>query len=318
MSDKTKGILALIFALTFPVFAFFLHLSQSVAQDTGLTLMGVSLRPTNTPTPTATPTATPTPAGFDANSYCTVAAWWDFSDTTKVLEAAADPAEDTDGIQFVTTKGTSPIGGDASQATSGDRPVVAANVQNGLQVARFNGTSHFMQLTTGRDTTNGEADMSFVVVYQKDDNTSSRALFEFQDGGGGHRLKFYHEFNPNQWTVDTKRLDAGSAQNFYSGGGNTTAAATWYIAVGLVNHTGDEMDLWINGVQKINGTFTGDGAWSSTNSAEDPVLGANSLYDSQLFDGDIGEIIICSDLMDTTARDNLETALGTKWNITVS
>lgn len=255
---------------------------------------------------------------FDANTYGTVLGWWDFSDTTVTLEATADPAENADGVQIVTTKGTSPIGGNANQATSGDRPICTTGVQNGLQIARFNGTSHFMQLANGKDTTKNLSACSFACVYSADGTTTSRSLFEFQDGSGGHRLKFYHEFNPNQWTIDTKHADADSAQNFYSGGGNLTAAATWYIAVGIIDLSGNTVKLWINGTQKINGSMSGSGSWSNTDSLENPVIGANNLYDSQLFDGDYGELIIYSGDIGTTNRDNLESALGTKWGITVA
>ena len=317
MSEKSKGLLALLLVVLFPVFAFFLSLSQPQAQDKGLSLSGVSfIAPTNTPT--ATPTATPTSGSFDANSYGTVLAWYDFSDTTVVLEATADPAENADGIQIITTKGTSPIGGNANQATSGDRPVNTTGVQNSLQIGRFNGTTHFMQLANGKDTLKNLSAASFAVVYSADGTTTTRSLFEFQDGSGGHRLKFYHEFNPNQWTIDTKHADADGGQNCYSGGGNLTAAATWYIAVGTIDISGNAVKLWVNGTQKINCTTTGSGSWSNTDSLENPVIGANNLYDSQLFDGDYGELIIYSGDIGDTNRDNLETALGTKWGITVS
>lgn len=275
--------------------------------------------PTRTPTrtPTHTPTVTPTNVPFDLNSYCTVLGWHDFSDATKSLEATGDPAEDGDGIQIVTTKGTSPISGDANQATSGDRPINSTAAQNGLQVGRFNGTSHFLQLANGRDTLKNLSAATFVVVYSADGTTSARSLFEIQGGTGGHRLKLYHEFNPNQWGIDMKRADADSGQNFYSGSGNLPVAQTWYIAVGVIDLSANTVKLWINGTQKINATPTGSGSWSNTDSQENPVIGANSLYDSQLWDGDIGEIGFCSGAMDDTNRNNLETALGTKWGITV-
>lgn len=255
---------------------------------------------------------------FDANTYGTVLGWWDFSDTTVTLEATADPAENADGIQIVTTKGSAPIGGNANQATAGDRPICTTGVQNGLQIARFDGTADFMQLANGKDTLKNLSAATFVCVYSADGTTTTRALFEFQDGSGGHRLKFYHEFNPNQWTIDTKHADADGGQNFYSGGGNLTAAATWYIAVGTIDLSANTVKLWINGTQKINASSTGSGNWSNTDSLENPVIGANSLYDSQLFDGDYGELIIYSGDIGDTNRDALETALGTKWNITVA
>ena len=243
--------------------------------------------------------------------------WYDHSDTAVALEAAADPAEDGDGVQIITVQGTSPVGGNYQQTTSGDRPINTTGVKNGRQVGRYNGTSHFMSMTD-KDLTKNLSAFTFYAVYSKDDNTSTRTIFDFQGGSGGHRIKFYHEFNPNQWTIDTKHADADSGQNFYSGGGNTTAASTWYIAVGIIDLSANTVKLYINGDLKINASATGSGSWSNTDSQEAPTLGANNLYDSQLFDGDIGEVGFCSGAIDDTNRNNLETAAGSRWDITVS
>lgn len=315
MSDRAKGFFALLLVILFPIFAFFLAVSQPQAQDNGLSLLGVSLTSaTNTPTPT--PTATATPSSFNAADYGTVLAWYDMSDTTKVKNVSDTQATNGQVITKVLDKGT--IGGDAT-ATTIIGPVLRTGDQNGLQVAELSGVAgSFFQMDTGKDITKNLTAVTVAIVYKVDAVTASQSLIEFQDNGADHRLKLYHEFNPNQWTIITKHADADSTQDKYSGGGNPVSAATWYVSFWVLDISGNAVKMWANGTSKINTTLTGSGGYSNTDSLESPVIGASDLYGTQLMDGKVGDAVVWSGAMNDTNRDNAETSLGTKWNISVS
>lgn len=254
--------------------------------------------------------------GFNAATYGTVLAWYDFTDSTKVLDNFGASA--TNGVAVDKVVDKSSNGFDARQTSSTSRPTVVTALINGLQGLNFDGANDFLQCPSSRSLIKNLSGITIVSVHNVDTLTASNGVFECETGAA-KRIRLRHLSTDGQWATEIKAQDAGTDDEFYSGGGAPLAIDTWTISIWVIDFSGNTLKVWSNGTQK--GSTVADihssGNLSNTDLAEDPVLYAGDVFASLPFDGQAAQFIIYSGAMNDTNRDLLETALGSLFAITV-
>lgn len=201
-----------------------------------------------------------------------------------VLDSSGSPIT-TDNTAVATWQDQSGSGRNATQSTSGNRPVwrSASNGQNGLPVVSFNGTNSWISsLSSGISSSPFEYYMTFKMA---NTNTNGRIIW-----GAGDRGNF-DATSTAGWDMYNGSLIAGG-----------TRTASWVQATATFN--GSLSTLRINGSQVLSGN-TGTGFPTALS------LGSNGStnWANMLF----AECLVYSVVNSTTNRDAIESYLKSKW-----
>lgn len=213
--------------------------------------------------------------GIEPDEVANLWAWWDFSDASTLYTDTGRTTlvgADGDVIQGVTDKS-----GNGVHLASSTGPTYKTNVQNGLSVARFNGTTQFLGRAAG---SSGFAQPA--------------TLFHVYDRGRPSEAAG----DPRVVVLDGA-LFAGS-----SIGGITTTSGVFFLQTSVAN--GASSSVRIDGAALAAGN-------AGTNGSNNPRImryGASSY-----FAGDVGEIFIYTAVVGTTDRDGLETSRLSKWGL---
>lgn len=230
----------------------------------------------------------------------TTVLWLDASDASTLYNA-------TSGGSLVAANGTIARWQDKSgnarhvtQATSGSRPLRKTSIVNSLDIARFDGTDDLLETAFASF---GTAYCVMSVVMSTNP-TASGGIIVCRSKTAGLPLNPQSAFNGSGnmgWAV---RNDAGTlSQNVISG----LSASVYYLAGGT--RSGNNVTTYLDGTAGTTGTNNVSGVTTTT------VTSVGALYSgtgtpNTFLNGDIGEIIVCSDIAE---REKIEGYLAHKW-----
>jgi len=240
---------------------------------------------------------------FDATQYGTVIAEWDFSASAKVLDGGGAAAGNNSVIATV-----NPLAGAGTltQTVNGNRPILKTNVKNGLSVADFDGTGHWLKIadTVGVNRSN----LTAVIVFKLRDASGS-TLMQFQDNAGSY---FRADLNNTNNSMHlTGYRSGGVGIDRY---GSNLSLDTWYAGLWQYNYGGNTSRAdTADGNTLADAAADGAGASPNIAAVEGSTLGANNIYSSLAANVQIGEVIMYSTALDSTQRSGLFAALEAKW-----
>jgi hypothetical protein len=256
---------------------------------------------TPTPTPTSTPTPTPTPtSGPTATPGVPTSGL--------KLWLKADVGITKDGSNYVSAWADQSGGGlNATQSTSGIKPVYTASVISGKPVVRFDGSNDY--LSFGPLTVNGLTQMTMVLVSSNraDQSGGSNgdynvALILDETGNWG---KVY--LGPFQKTVST-RYGTGQASNFNIYTRPSSIGTGFSTSISVKNGTTEY--LYVNGTSV--GTYTGKlSTIANTSSTGWLGRGGNNTY----FNGDVAEVLIYNRALTDPERQSVQAYLSGKYGL---
>ena len=229
---------------------------------------------------------------FDPNGIAGLSAWYDFSDPASLWEdtARTDPVDvDTDIIKGVTDK--SGDGHHLSEATDG--PTYRTGIQNGLSVARFDGTND--KLTSIN--TLGPLAQPHTIFVVTMITSGAASQFHVLDSSDGNRAAIH---TPNTFQA---ALFAGSTITG-TGSVRDSTARVWTTIT-----NGASSKLYLNG-----GTANATGN-AGSQSFGIPIVGYGN-GGGNLWPGDVHEILIYSGALSLSDINEIGNYLGTKWGIT--
>lgn len=266
--------------------------------------------------------SSPTVAGggggaFNAATYGTVLAWYDMTDSSKVQDNVGATVGNGGAVDRVVDKSSNAL--DARQTSGAARPTVVTSSINGLQALDFNGSTQLLQLPSSTALYKNLTGITIVGVYNGDDFTVAQSFLNIPNPTGIRvRVRHLGGSTDSQMTTRIQAQDAGTDDEFYKGSG-IIVHDTWYIFITVIDFVGNTLKCWYNGTQA--GTTVTDihssGNCSNTNSGDVPTIGSHDQFGAGVFNGQIAEVIIYNGALADGSRDPLETALGTKYSLTV-
>lgn len=268
----------------------------TVSQRPKLTVI-YSSGTTPTPTPTATPTPTtgPTPTSGVPTSGLKI---W----------LKGDVGITKDASNYISTwADQSGNGLNATQGTSGVKPLWVNSVVNGKPVVRFDGSNDY--LSFGPLTVNGLTQMSMILVSSNRADQSGGTYGDFnvalifdETGNWG---KVY--LGPFQKTVST-RYGTGQANNINIYTRPSTIGTGFSTSISIKNGTNEY--LYVNGTSVA--TYTGKlSAIANSSSTGWLGRGGNNTY----FNGDVAEVLIYDRALTDTERQSVQAYLSGKYGL---
>lgn len=219
--------------------------------------------------------------GVEPDDIAGLMVW--FKADAGVEEASADPAEDTDTVQF--WRDQSGNADDASQPTGGIRPTYRTGILNSLPILRF---SDKILEAANAGTTIGTI---FLVVGNVTAGTAP-AVCGVTQSGGATALRIC-TFFPNATTIYS-----GDASELF----------------------GTDFSVRVNG--SLTNTFPGSGAYAvvtirgnstATIDATSFHIGRSHVNDGYV--GDVAEVVVYDSSLGSTDRSNIESYLMTKYGL---
>ncbi len=276
--------------------AWFVDVFSTTQQLTGLTT-----------TATVTDTSGQTLSACDEYNHCTTRTIDSATpggvsaDLQLWLDASAGTSTLTDGAALSTWADQSGYGHDAVQATAASQPTYSAAAFNGNPALTFNGTNTSgAYLQTGLTLTPQNADITILTVAQPSATRYAFVLSQ-QNGTGTGRSIFEYYTN-------------GKTRSWW--GGSSHESSSDYSTSAPMVHTvrltgGSSLDLFQNGA--ANGSFpitaeTATGSW---------LIGTNKQASADFLNGNLAEVLVFSDTLDSSAMAQAETYLALKYGITL-
>lgn len=210
------------------------------------------------------------------------------------FDASSVGGADNDTIQTWTDRFN---GRDATQGTAANRATLKLGVQAGRNVLRFDGTTD-MYAATGQSV--NLKPFSFACAVKPDAaNVLSTVIGPTVNDGIDIRVN-----TSSRWEL----LQAGVAS---IGSSSVNITAAWQVLVVTYDSSG-------NYAFYRNGTAEGSGLNNQTFSASTLRIGHGNDANPERWDGDMGELILCSVLWTAQERGAVTRYLGSKWGITVA
>lgn len=241
------------------------------------------------------------------------ALWLDAADPNTLYDA-------TTGGNLVAAGGTiarwedkSGNGRHATQATSGSRPTRQTAVKNSKDVARFDGSDDFMIPSSSLSLMRNKPEGSIFCVCKLSNGTNSdQTILNISRNGNASQLRLGLQLtippSVQQFRAGARRLDSDAFT------GITSPNNLNFNVIGSVaKYQSGQLFLRINGTQsQTNLPSSGNTSDTDSDAVEIAKIGTNYL------NGDIGEIIVFSNVISDTNRQRVERYLGAKWGITVA
>jgi hypothetical protein len=226
---------------------------------------------------------------FDPLAISGLAAWYDFSDPTKLFVDAGTTPVASNGDLIYQANDKSGNNRHVTQSTSGERPVYTTNAQNFLSAARFNSKSlEISGLTFSKPQT-----LFFVV---KRVGTGEGALI----GTVGQ----WYRFAMNK---------LGSGKAYLMGGAETFSISDTpldsYSVIGCIAKSTGSV-FYLNGA--TNGTVNESTGWLSGSKL---YICATYQDSTQMTDGYVGEVLVYNGELSSGDIGLVNTYLNTKWAI---
>ena len=249
--------------------------------------------------------------GFIPSAFAGLKGWWDKSDIATLFQDAGKTTPVTaDGDVLGAVADKSINGNDELQATTSRKPLYKTNIQNGLSVARFDGTDDEITASLGAFAN----PMSIFVVVYFDLLNQPAGNFDYVlnigDGTvapGANSINAIARWNGGDGDAD-KYYTFNGAAVFK---GPVLTGQTWMIISALHNSSAPFHNMWLNGVSQ---TVEDYGTTIST--AGEVQLGrfgnANPLK------GDVGELVIYDSFLSAGSRIVVQNYLSNKWGIAIA
>jgi hypothetical protein len=262
---------------------------------------------------------TPPPI-FSPSTYGTVLAWWNLTDTTKVLNPSATQALNGEAIDTITDSGPGSI--TIQQTTAGYRPTLITNALNGFQVMQGDGARGFpLSIAQHGYITRNKPGLTFWAVVKDTDTTAAQKLLVFGDNAAG--VRFVVSIASGSGTeagmiFDIKPQDAGTPVQLYSSGGLAVQANTWTVLVLRCDFAGNVGTAWRNSSVSLSGaSLNSSGNSSDTASIYTPdsqLLGFNG-YGAAGFKGQIAEMGVWSGALSDANVNSAVSVLKSRYAI---
>lgn len=188
------------------------------------------------------------------------------------------------------------------QSNASFRPTKKTAIVNGLDVARFDGSSRFLELAAATGVANPSDLTIFAVV--KGTSAATYGVVSTRDGTSG-------------WLA---RLTATGSLFAHIGGTpnptDTFTSTNWNIV--QVVRTGLSAVMGHNGTMASASVISAYPASSSRTTVGGEATTTSAAASTNALNGDLAELIIYSTALSSGDRDAIETYLGSKFSITVA
>lgn len=244
-------------------------------------------------------------AAFSPTSIASLRAWWDMSDATKLFtDAGTTPVSaDADLIYQVNDKSGGAL--HVAQATSGNRPAYKVNIQNGLSVARLDGTAkRWAKASVVLSSLVGTNAATFFAVYKVANNSYS-TLIGLDATTSANRI-----FLSGTWDGNTMFFDHGNVGGGGRISGSTPAAGLGQFAIAAFRRSAGSGAIYVDGgTAAITGTFTDD-----LDNTQSGTLGVGDATNPVTMD--LGEELVFNEALSTTNMNLIGNYLEAKWGVT--
>ena len=201
----------------------------------------------------------------------------------------------------------------AASAASSNRPNWISSVAafNNKPVVRFNPTTNQFLVSPNNNLAtlfNFGGARTYFIVASRSGAAAFQNMFGFVNSGSTNDFNIY-ALDASNRDISQVRVDGSSTQQ-------ATGTATLGTAPAVFCYTwGNARNSWVNGTASITTPATTD-----TPSIDRHIIGATRAGGSYsaFFNGDIAEIWGISRVVTTLERTNMQTLLGTKYNIAIA
>jgi hypothetical protein len=273
-------------------------LPASVGQKTASASLPVVLASNQSAVPVA-PAAGETHLGAVGGALKTVSV-----EVTRPSNTTAYAAKDVvDGDPVATWSDLSGNGNHATQATASKKPTYKTSIVNGRPVVRFDGVDDWLGCTLAG--VSGNASRTAIVAFRATDAVSGDLILHVGDAATSGGSFGVSRNTSNKWSV----FQWGGASFDLSSAAD--ANSSYHILTVLKNE--NDLSLF------IDGTLTDGPSTKSTATLASSNARLGTLLDStQPLNGDIAEIILCSNAVALGYRQMCERYLGQKYGIAIS
>jgi hypothetical protein len=226
----------------------------------------------------------------------------DFSDTSTITITGS-------GISSVTDK--SGNGHTYTQGTDSMRPPRIANVQNGLHVARFDGTNDRLSNAARTIVANTTACTMFVVRKWAASPTAARTSWCCSTNNGTASRAQVYGGNASGLQGAGGRIGL-NASTFAGLNGATVSSSVFEIDTAILDAGANAITIWLNSTQAATGAFL-SGSFPN-NSSQSSAIGMLTSA-TQFFNGDIGRIVVFNYGLSEAQRNYVWGILRAQWAI---
>lgn len=237
--------------------------------------------------------------GFSPKDIERLQLWLDFSDRlTLFTDSAKTTPVTSDGDVIGAVADKSGNGNDATQATTANKPLYKTGIQNGLSIARFDGTNDLLDLVNLGINGSQNRSVFIIVSFNASDQDYCIAL-------GSNVIN--KAFKLRTTSGDVFRIEIKTG--FYDSSLVTNPALNLYAAI-LDGTTLGDITL------RKNGTSESASGAEVVNTLEDGTnqIGASGLS-AFFLDGDISEIIVYDSALNSKQISQIENFLNNKWAV---
>jgi hypothetical protein len=228
--------------------------------------------------------------------------WWDASDSSTLFDATSGGSAVAADGGVARLEDKSGAGRHFTQSTSGARPLRKTAVRNSLDVLRFDGSDDWLDSTIGFSALfTSTATTCFIVAKATniawDDTDWSVNQMVLSESLGAQAF-FVVRSNSTVRSVGYSFAFTQVSDSYTAG--NWIVLSTW--------HDGSDLSV------AVNGGATQSGSLFTRTFLGDMRVGTNSSA-NKFFDGDVGEIITYNQSLSAQDREDVESALMSKWAI---
>ncbi len=227
--------------------------------------------------------------------------WIDFADASTVTTSAGD-------ITQVVSKGS---GAHVfAQAIAGNRPAYISAGLNGLNLARFNGTSDELLIGPSNLFRNVSGATVYAVRTLSTPPVTGRVLFDVLTATSVVRAEL--RVSALSLSIAAGRtLDADAYSNAVGSTASTPGA--YIVHMGLFDYANTDLFVYLNG--SVDGSKTSFNTATTTSNTASVASSIGSGVGASFFNGDICEILVFHTAHDNATRYAITQYLRTKWGI---
>jgi hypothetical protein len=239
--------------------------------------------------------------------------WFDFSDSTKIFDSNTGGSTPANGGAIGRIEDKSGNARNATQSTANNRPTYQTSIQNGLSVARFDGTNDTLDTASF----SMASSISFFVVCARTWSTAKYANPFYSSNYGAsagyalsQALEATQDWNIRDWFFVGKGFNAGIPPRSCGGGStlNGFTSNSFHIFSGRIGASA--ADIFIDKVRQTQKTTENYRSGNSVDTAS-----ASFKIGAAGWDRDIGEIFIYDSLLSDTNQQKAENYLANKWGL---
>ena len=241
----------------------------------------------------------------DPTEIAGLALWLDANDLDTLWQDDGVTAADGDGDPVGRWDDKSGNDRHVSQATAGKRPVVKLDVQNGLNVVRFDAGSTQWMASASTQVVGADGTWTAFAVAEAANTTTYKNILDSDIYTT--RIAQFLRFNSN----DVEAIAFNTAKNNFNDLSGQTHDAEWVILTGV--RTTTTVEAFLNGASNGAKATTGTPIATSL-----PVyVGRYGQLETQLLSGDVGECLIYNSALSSDDQASVYEYLSQKWGISL-